>query len=502
MKEFSWTYIKQFVTDIATPNILNYIDTPDLYFVWFQYQGITLTCNVQKNSADSVDFETNFKSNIKTKATVDGIEKVSAQLTFRDPLTQLPVFISESNPLPTGPLLTLGGTLVKNAVATSSYNLQTGPYSITTAITTDYILDNIELKFSTNEVKTITISTTGGTTLFGGTLNTSLDNVGFNTKGKQFNLSFGQAFNANENIVITVTQTSNTCLLDCIVRIKTGVDSLMGNPSAAVYLIDETGTPYGVKKADNKPRVSSMPYLYDIAVGNILNHKVFRQLGRATGINNTRIDLWEGGNSSYTFPTTAAQMRVVSTSTDDSSGSTGVRSVEISYLDNNYAEQTEVVFLNGTSPRNTVATNILRINGFATKTTGNTYVAAGNISLTSLDGNTTYSLISANGNKSRQAIYTVPANKTLYLTDWQFGSGSTTAHFTEFYLRATCDSNGVLTPNIFQFKDISVVQDTQGSSELSVPEKIPPMADVKISVIGDAGNSNTTCNGHMEGWLE
>ena len=36
--------------------------------------------------------------------------------------------------------------------------------------------------------------------------------------------------------------------------------------------VDESGVPYGVKHVDNKPRVSSMSYLYDIAEGNVSGH--------------------------------------------------------------------------------------------------------------------------------------------------------------------------------------------------------------------------------------
>ncbi len=34
---------------------------------------------------------------------------------------------------------------------------------------------------------------------------------------------------------------------------------------------DETGTAYGIKHVNNKPRVSSMPYLFDIAEGIVSN---------------------------------------------------------------------------------------------------------------------------------------------------------------------------------------------------------------------------------------
>lgn len=163
--------------------------------------------------------------------------------------------VSESNPVPITPLLTLGGTIVQNALEISTYNLSGNVLSASTNIIKDYVLDSIELKFSTTEQKTITIFTDSGVILWGGTLDTSPNNLGYKTKNQHFNLQFDQAFNANDNININVTSTTNTCILDGIVRIRTGVDSLMGNPSAAVYLIDPSGNPYGVNHVSNNPRV-------------------------------------------------------------------------------------------------------------------------------------------------------------------------------------------------------------------------------------------------------
>ena len=45
------------------------------------------------------------------------------------------------------------------------------------------------------------------------------------------------------------------------------------------YLKDEKGNLFGVRQADNKPRVSSMDYKYDIAEGNIPGHASFFKLG-------------------------------------------------------------------------------------------------------------------------------------------------------------------------------------------------------------------------------
>jgi len=76
-------------------------------------------------------------------------------------------------------------------------------------------------------------------------------------------------------------------------------------------LVDESGTPYGVKHIGNKPRVSSMPYLYDIAEGNVSGHAAFSKIGYNPLGSTTEQDIWSAGGT-YVFPTAAAAMEVVS----------------------------------------------------------------------------------------------------------------------------------------------------------------------------------------------
>ena len=45
---------------------------------------------------------------------------------------------------------------------------------------------------------------------------------------------------------------------------------------------DENDVAYGIKHVGNKPRVSSMDYLYDIAEGNIPNHMALNNSATTT----------------------------------------------------------------------------------------------------------------------------------------------------------------------------------------------------------------------------
>ena len=76
-------------------------------------------------------------------------------------------------------------------------------------------------------------------------------------------------------------------------------------------LFDENGESYGVPQVNGKPRVSAMPYVYDIAEGNIAGHSVWSIFGYTPAVGLAESDLWSAGGA-YVFPATAQQMEIVS----------------------------------------------------------------------------------------------------------------------------------------------------------------------------------------------
>ena len=225
-------------------------------------------------------------------------------------------------------------------------------------------------------------------------------------------------------------------------------------------------------------------------------------LGSNSSVNNVRVDLWEGPTGTYVFPPAGGiQMRVVSTSANDTLAGTGAQVVHIHYLDNTYAMQEVQINLNGTTPVNTIPTNILRINGFHVIQAGTGGTSAGNISLQNTAGTVTYGYIVAGFNSAQQAIYTIPAGKTGYVSHWQCSSGTSTGnHFTRFYLRTTSHL-GSAWP-VFLSADSYGTQNNGGVISFPIPFKIPATCDVKVSAISDAGGANAICQAVVMGWFE
>jgi hypothetical protein len=277
------------------------------------------------------------------------------------------------------------------------------------------------------------------------------------------------------------------------------------NPLPTVY-VDALGVEKRFKWNAESPQVCAQDYLQSIAEGDIALHTPFEHFGRTSNGNTSETDVWEGGTA-YVFPTVAQQMEVVSSSANDAAAGTGVKTVRIYYLDNNYVPRTENIVLTGTAPVATVATNILRINSlkvidFGSSTT--TYKAIGNIDIRHLSDTPIYSRIAAGFTRSRNAIYTVPAGKTLYITSITIGvsKASTTGNTATFTLRGTYDDDiGALLPGL-HFMPQAEINHMDGCffKRLEMPKKYIEKTDVKMSVT--AAQASTICTAALRGWTE
>jgi len=251
--------------------------------------------------------------------------------------------------------------------------------------------------------------------------------------------------------------------------------------------------------------VINQPYLYAIAEGIISNHEVFRKSGYNSDIDNTLEDIWDVGGL-YTFPTASMQMEVVSTSANDSALGIGARKVEIHYLDNTYTSHSESVTLSGVTPVPTTATNIFRVNEFHLLEVGSSGSAAGangNIDLRHLNNTPIYARIVAGFNACQSCIYTVPIDRTLYLTSWNFAAGASAAnHYTQGRLEMTVNNVDQVLRGVFITQDITIAVDNGTRHVFEVPIQVPPTADLKVSAISDSSSSNVNVASSLEGWFE
>jgi hypothetical protein len=365
-------------------------------------------------------------------------------------------------------------------------------------------------KNGSGEYTEASVDTGGRLSSIGYHWNTSLlaveANTGGTTTGSDVNVTNFPASYPVTNANIDVALSTRLKPADTLTKVTT-VDTIT-NP-IGVKLVDESGVVYGIKQVDYKPRVSTMPYLYDIAEGNVTGHTSFAKLGHNGDVGTSEEDIW-GIGGVYVYPTSAQQMEVVSTSVEDdiltagSVAGTGVHKVKIGYLDNTYAAQTEEVTLNGTVAVLTVATNILRVNSIRVSVAGTGNKAAGLITIRNkTDHTTVYRSIAVGLTRGREMVYTVPLGKTLYITSIVVSSGySTVGKNVRWTARANLDDvNMTILPVGLMMPYFEVqTQDSAFYREFEIPLKVPATCDLKLSAISDSNNS--VCAAAIRGWTE
>jgi len=171
------------------------------------------------------------------------------------------------------------------------------------------------------------------------------------------------------------------------------------------------------------------PFDLQVARGQITNHSRVFQFGYNTSVGTgTPTTIWPS-TTTYAFPSSASVMTVSSTSANDkgtATAGTGIRTILVTGLDANYAVISETVTLNGQTAVNT-ANSYLRINSMEALTAGSGNGAAGTIYIgtgtvtTGVPANV-YAIITTNYNTTTQAVYTVPAGYTAYVTSYTFSS--------------------------------------------------------------------------------
>lgn len=288
---------------------------------------------------------------------------------------------------------------------------------------------------------------------------------------------------------------------------RTGSKNQVSITGSIIYGHDGTDA-YAINVINRKLRTSSMSYLQDIVEGNVPNHTSFRIEGINDDVDNTEEEVWSVGGM-YVFPTAGMQMEIRSSSDQDSGAGginpagTGVRTVDVHYLDSTWAEQIEAVTLDGTTAVTTTAVNILRINEMHTLTTGSGLIAAGDIDIRHLTDTPIYGRIPAGKNSLHQAIFTVPLGKILFLVSWQPGIGHQTGNrYGRFELEGTADSDDNYLAGIFFSKDIIDIEDMAIFVSLNMPLKFPAKTDIRVAVISDSASANAHTSVSFEGWME
>lgn len=277
-----------------------------------------------------------------------------------------------------------------------------------------------------------------------------------------------------------------------------GVKQTANVPHVIPYFSDATAPTH----INGKQRVSAMPYLYDIAEGNVPNHTPFAKLGYNGDVGATEEDIMPQGGV-YPWMASASALEVVSTNAQDNLTGTGVQKVRVSYLDADYSAKSEIISLAGATPVPLVDTSVIRVNSIRATQVGTGGMSAGDISCRLVGGAATiYRIIPTGFTRGRGATYTVPLGKTLYITSLSVFSGYTTAgKVVRWFGRAQVDDTApTVKINLFQVFFESITQDNNFHMDFDMPVRIPATADLKISAVSNGAGSFCSCA--LRGWIE
>lgn len=211
-------------------------------------------------------------------------------------------------------------------------------------------------------------------------------------------------------------------------------------------------------------------------------------------------DLWDYGGA-YVFPTASSTLYMTSSSSADT-----VIKIQVKGLDSSYDEKTATAWLNGTSSirigegwiRVFEAKNI----STTTDLTGDIWIATSSLTTgddglepTNKAGNTVAKILSGN-QISKLCIYTIPNNKTGYLSRVYINLYSTAATRLKIQIRSNDNANilGTFVDDVFY---IDSAGDSNNVYEFPVPIKYTEKTDIVLRVL-ESSADNAIVSGGME----
>jgi hypothetical protein len=229
------------------------------------------------------------------------------------------------------------------------------------------------------------------------------------------------------------------------------------------------------------------PFELQVARGQISWHKSVTVFGYNPDVDTSRVTVWP-----YTgiipLPAVALQMKVSSSSANDTANGTGARTVYVAGLDANHDEIEEIVTLSGQTAVLTTQ-SFLHINNAYVATAGSGLSAAGDIyfgtgTVTAGVPDTVYDLIKFDYNQRITGSYTIPAGYTGYLSQGLFSAGQPGGSAQVSGRLMTVGSDGVR-------RTIAITTVNNGAADyvFEYPERIPEKTTLEATAQGSSNNN-------------
>lgn len=228
----------------------------------------------------------------------------------------------------------------------------------------------------------------------------------------------------------------------------------------------------------------------NLSAGDIEGMSYIEKFGRNDTMSGDMETIWDGGDI-YTYLTSASSVYITSSSGNDAVAGTGARTIEVQGLDENYAVATETINVDDSAS----TTTFIRVFRARVVGVGSGGQADGVISIRSASGGggTLLAQIQKVGTgggaslgQTFMCVYTVPAGKTAYLTQWIVGAGGQNADTTAFFMARPFNDGA------FNSKDIIISAGQQFAKDYKVPLQFPEKTDIEVR--GFTSSSGNDCS--------
>mgnify|MGYP003627691103 FL=1 len=238
---------------------------------------------------------------------------------------------------------------------------------------------------------------------------------------------------------------------------------------------------------------NTVPYGLRVAQGTVTGAASLYRFGFNADVDTTEETVWsEGGNIPY--PAAAGEVYISSSNANDVAGSgTGVRTIKVQGLDANYVQIEEDISLNGQTQVITTKEYLRVFKAFAL-TTGSNGASAGTIYVGTTGATAgvppvVYASF-GDSNQTQMAVYTVPANKTLYIDEIAFTAAiasATNSVTVKFKTREHAT-------NAFRTRFIQVLESNTTVAPFAYPLAIPAKTDIECRAIATTNNNQISAS--------
>lgn len=226
--------------------------------------------------------------------------------------------------------------------------------------------------------------------------------------------------------------------------------------------------------------IGTKEFLLEVQKGNVAGHSFVQKFAENSDIDRSEEDIWDGGGDHEFYPTSAQSMEILSSDSNDASAGTGLRTVKILGLDNNWDLQEETKTLNGTNTVNLVNTYI-RMYRMIGITSGSGEKNAGDITCRIQSAGVTAAIIKAGNNQTLMCQYTIPNGVTGYLYSGYATISKGDDADISFWVKPY--------EEIFQIKQKINIYQVPYNRSFKVPLRIEAKSDLKITAT--SSNNNT-----------